>query len=81
MLYNQLTGSTSIKLLQELKVDINGIQVSLPYTGNGVKIFKEKHKIRMFSNIGKYFYWKNIRKILFDFRNGLKDPEAAGKNF
>ena len=49
----QITGETIINMLQNLAIEVNNLPQKLPYTGNSVKIFKEKHKIRLFSHVGK----------------------------
>ena len=56
VMYNSLMGSTYIRLLQDLKIEVNGISLSLPYKGQSVAIYRQKHKIKLdaFANVGKY---------------------------
>ena len=48
---------TSIRLLQDLFVLINSIEIKLPYESGGIQIFKDRHNIKLISTIGK----KHIR--------------------
>lgn len=55
-------GSTYVRLLQDLKIEVNGISLSLPYKGQSVAIYRQKHKIKLdaFAHVGKpfvTFFW------------------------
>ncbi|CAG5084306.1 Oidioi.mRNA.OKI2018_I69.PAR.g10607.t1.cds [Oikopleura dioica] len=56
-LYNQITGFYSIKLLQGLRIEVNGLPLLLPYSGNGVNIFEQKHKLRLTTRVGISILW------------------------
>ena len=43
-------GSTSVSLLQGLGLEVNGIPVRTPYSGNGVSIVKQRHNVRLTTN-------------------------------
>ena len=37
----------SISLLQELRTEVNGVQIRLPFLRNGIEIVKQRHNIKL----------------------------------
>ena len=45
---------TLIGWFKGLRIEVNGLPLLLPYSGNGVNIFEQKHKLRLTTRVGNY---------------------------
>lgn len=54
-----------LNFIQGLRIEVNGLPLLLPYSGNGINIFEQKHKLRLTTRVGNYAHKINKPSFLF----------------